>query len=601
MIDILGVVENPKMAEIIASLLSKGRFIKESEVSITNPFYSFSFIIQGKNRNIKLVSTNGQIFTGNLERSLNDLVSSLKNIFQYTIPIKETILISNIKKIAFHAKQIIVFADCSLNGDLFAYQISTLCEKPVMRPLFSSLSYLNLEESIVNMKELNYTYALSHSFDFESKYRFSNIISNFLNTYLVKNIKAKANSVILNPLNLSILSTIYNLNFEQEAHSNEAYTVEVKFLKDGTTYSPKWQRGDLYCKLTAFSLYSNILNGSSQVKVINKELNVVEKIKPLPLNYGKLLRLANKYLKLSYSDIEKLSNELYIEGYISYPFTNSTRYSDEFDFLGTVFNLSSFEPVSDFISSLKKRIEQPRINKDQEIENVNHNLPIYPSNIFMEDVETPKGQLFLLIVRHFLASLSENLYLNEYLINFQVSDEIFQLNFQQIDKKNAEYCWLTIFPYKSFDDYEDEIPDFNEDEVITPKSIKFTQVKNSPLEINESTLFKIFRSKGISEREIIDGLSNLTASNLIKKNVKGFKTTDFASALVISFEEIGFDFRDDYFLSSFAETAKQIREENNNNARINLLQKFYAMIQEIKSKSKTFESLMDLILNQNDD
>ena len=208
MIDFLGVAENPKMAEIIAMSLSKGKFEKSVDVSATNPFYSFSFHYQNKLRNFKLVSTNGAIFAGNLERSMGDLVSSLKNNFQYTIPMKDSILISNIKKLSYKAKNIIVFADCSLNGDLFAYHVSTLFEKTVLRPMFYSLSYLSLEESIFNMRELNNNYALSHSFNFESQYRFSNIITNFLNSYLHDNLKSKALSVILSPLNLTILSLI---------------------------------------------------------------------------------------------------------------------------------------------------------------------------------------------------------------------------------------------------------------------------------------------------------------------------------------------------------------------------------------------------------
>ena len=188
MIDILGVAENPKMAEIIANSLSEGNFEQENDVSSTNPYYSFPFLFQDKMQNFKLVSTNGSIFAGNLERSLGDLVSSLKNNFEYTIQLKDIILISNIKKMSINAKKIIVFADCSLNGDLFAYHISTLCEKPVLRPLFYSLYNLSIKESIFDMKELKYTNALSHSFDFEMKYRFSNIISNFLNTYLLNNI-----------------------------------------------------------------------------------------------------------------------------------------------------------------------------------------------------------------------------------------------------------------------------------------------------------------------------------------------------------------------------------------------------------------------------
>ena len=392
------------------------------------------------------------------------------------------------------------------------------------------------------------------------------------------------------------LSLIYNYNYEQDSYQTESYTIEVKFLKNDITYAPRWIRGNLFCKLTAFSLYSNIFNGNTQIKVLNQEFNTIEKPRPLPLNYGKLLILANKYLKISSDDVEKYSKELYNEGCISYPFTNSTKYPDDFDFLGTVLNLNAYPPVSSFVSSLKKNIDMPRINDNPEIENINQNAPIYPSNIYQGDIDSAKGQIFLLITRHFLASISQNAFLNECVINLQISEELFQLKSQQIDIKNSQYCWLTIFPYKKI--VEEEVPDFNEDEIFVAKSIKLISIKNQSSDMSETTLLKELQSKGIGAKDTIDGLTNLISSNLVKKTSKGLKTTDFASALVISFEEIGFDFRDTYFLSSFAETARQIREGSDSNAQNNLLKKFYAMIQEIKSKTQTFNSCIDFILSQ---
>lgn len=67
--------------------------------------------------------------------------------------------------------------------------------------------------------------------------------------------------------------------------------------------------------------------------------------RPIPLNTVELLKVASKNLGLGPSTTMNIAERLYTNGYISYPRTESTSYSEHFDLQGT---LKMFSRSSDW-------------------------------------------------------------------------------------------------------------------------------------------------------------------------------------------------------------------------------------------------------------
>ncbi|OHT04241.1 hypothetical protein TRFO_28284 [Tritrichomonas foetus] len=607
MADILGVAQNPKIAETIAKALSNSNFDLKTKISKTNPVYSFSYNFQGSPQQFKLFSLNGRVFSGTLVTNPENLLLSLTEPIQYNIAQNDLLLLSNIKEWSERAETIIAFANETAEGDYFAYELSKICQKTVLRPIFHSLSPADLEESMTYVSEFREPFSQAYSLKNEFLIRFSDIFGNFFKQYFVKHLKNKANNAYIGPIEMSILSHIYNACYDRDSFvPEESSKIELVAVKDNIEISPKWVRKNIFCPLTSFSLYATVVNKDITTCVSDIFSKQTPKPKPRPMNSSKLLCLAMKYLKLSSSDTFKFAIELYEAGFISYPFTNTTNYPEDFDFHSIV-SLIAAHPALSFAVGLRSKIEIPERKierKDTNLENndeildrieyfeMNSYLPIYPTNVYPSNDSSPKTKLYLLIARHFLASLSNDGEINETTVLFEVADEQFELTYKRLDEFS---CWVATFPYISKPN--DPMPEFSSGEILNTKSIKLVQNKSqAPEYLTERKLYKIMNKIGIGGKETFDALNKLISSNLIKKTFKNLKTTDFSSALVVSFEETGFDFRDTYFTDLIAKAVGQTLTGEGSSAKVEILTKLHGMTQEIISKGQNYKGVLDLVL-----
>ena len=70
----------------------------------------------------------------------------------------------------------------------------------------------------------------------------------------------------------------------------------------------------------------------TQAKIINVEKNQIYKSKPHGLNTVKMLKVASQTYGMSAHDTMKTAEHLYLSGFITYPRTESTTYSANFNF-----------------------------------------------------------------------------------------------------------------------------------------------------------------------------------------------------------------------------------------------------------------------------
>ena len=76
-------------------------------------------------------------------------------------------------------------------------------------------------------------------------------------------------------------------------------------------------------------------------EVMSSNSKVKDKIKPPGLNTVDLLKIASKSFGLGAQQTMKIAEKLYLDRYITYPRTESTHYSENFDFKGILNKLKS--------------------------------------------------------------------------------------------------------------------------------------------------------------------------------------------------------------------------------------------------------------------
>ena len=102
-----------------------------------------------------------------------------------------------------------------------------------------------------------------------------------------------------------------------------------------------WKRTRLYDKLVTLALYDACLDATEAV-VTSLSGRPKNKWRPVPLATVELQKRASKYLRIGSEELMQKAEELYQQGFISYPRTETEKFRPEFDHHGLI---QSFQAV----------------------------------------------------------------------------------------------------------------------------------------------------------------------------------------------------------------------------------------------------------------
>lgn len=107
--------------------------------------------------------------------------------------------------------------------------------------------------------------------------------------------------------------------------------MEAVASERGKSFTLKWGRGKIFERNIVTILHSRISN-LTEAEVIDVEKSQIHKSKPQGLNTVKMLKVASKTYGMSAHETMKVAEHLYLRGFITYPRTESTTYSANFNF-----------------------------------------------------------------------------------------------------------------------------------------------------------------------------------------------------------------------------------------------------------------------------
>jgi DNA topoisomerase-3 len=109
------------------------------------------------------------------------------------------------------------------------------------------------------------------------------------------------------------------------------WSLEAVIGDKGKAYQLKWGRGKIYERNVVTIMHSRV-QGTTNAEVIDVEKSKKYKGKPVGLNTVKMLKVASKNFGMSAHDTMRIAEHLYLRGFITYPRTESTTYSGNFNF-----------------------------------------------------------------------------------------------------------------------------------------------------------------------------------------------------------------------------------------------------------------------------
>ncbi|AWR97748.1 DNA topoisomerase I [Acidianus sulfidivorans JP7] len=230
-------------------------------------------------------------------------------------------------------------------------------------------------------------------------------------------------------------------------------------------------------------------------KLVIKEISVYEeKIpRPSPFNLGDLQFEAGRLFGLSPYKVERIAENLYLDGLISYPRTNSQKIPSTVnihDIVKGLFN-SSFRSLINKLNSMTNM----RYIVRQGIKDDPAHPAIYPTGIVpKKQLSEDEWKVYELIVRRFLASISVDAILEKQKIylNFINNDIEFVLQLQKLINKG----WLDIYPYRNIE--SEDIVNVNKGDEVKISSISTPMLTTKP----NSRLTRVSLLKWMEESKI---------------------------------------------------------------------------------------------------
>ena len=176
------------------------------------------------------------------------------------------------------------------------------------------------------------------------------IIDLKIGLYIKNMLKNEYNNIIFNSIQLPILYLIIDKNNQMEKDNKIYYKIYIKLKLNE----------DLITKIYLEDEFYDLNEVKEIIKLFEKNKNIIiskiskeKKIKshPLALDIIQLIKLSYKYLQISPKNTLSYANNLYLNGLITYPKTNSTKYSKAFNLKKVLKKLSDSYDINELLSN----------------------------------------------------------------------------------------------------------------------------------------------------------------------------------------------------------------------------------------------------------
>jgi len=241
---------------------------------------------------------------------------------------------------------------------------------------------------------------------------------------------------------------------ERRAFVPEPYWELEVGLRNGEPFTVRHQTERFRDEARAKSAYENVTDKATVVEVQQKSAT---RKPPTPFNTTAFLTAAAN-IGISPSRAARIAEDLYTDGYISYPRTDNTVYPRSLDLREVLGYLGSVEGVGPHAERL---LSQEGLSPTRGKKETTDHPPIYPTGpASRESMRDDRWKIYQLVVRRFLATLSAQAKTLRTTLRFDSGGEPLVTGGTVV----TEEGWLGVYPYSRRPD--EEIPNLSEGDVV---------------------------------------------------------------------------------------------------------------------------------------
>jgi DNA topoisomerase-1 len=432
------VSEKDKTAKRIATILSNGKVKEEKTFKV--PVYIF----KDKNKEeTKCIGLKGHILKVDYPEKYNNWQETDPIELVHAEIIKVPTQISIIKALLKHTKGAdiaIIATDFDREGELIGVDALNKIKEispniKAKRARFSALTKQEIEKSFSNLEDIHMDLALAgearQDIDLiwgATLTRFISLASSRLGRQFLSVGRVQSPTLVL----------IVERERERQAFISKPYwQIKATFQHDSETFEANHKTEKFWNKEEAENVISKLGDKGIVVKTARHKRFLSP---PAPFNTTAFLSAASTFLGLSASNAMRIAENLYMNGFVSYPRVDNTIYPDSLD-LREILGILSQGELGDLCKQL---LSQDKITPSKGKKFATDHPPIHPTDIARkEDLEPTEWRVYEMIIRRFLATLAPEAEAESMKIDLDVNGEPFFARGTRILKEG----WLHFYSY----------------------------------------------------------------------------------------------------------------------------------------------------------
>lgn len=496
---ILNVAEKNDAAKSLAEIMSRGNSRRREGKSRYNKIYEFNYFILNRNCEMTMTSVSGHLlgmeFTGHYKKwhMCNPVSLFEAKIEKYCpqdfLDIKKTLEIE-----ARRSQVLVVWTDCDREGENIGFEIIQVCQavKPsleVYRAKFSEITPQAINRACNNLSEPDKNISDAVDARMELDLRIGAAFTRFQTLRL-----QKVFPDILADHLISYGSCQFpTLGFVVERYKQVQEFVAEPFWKLKVNHKSEdgvaefiWKRNRLFDYLACLILYEHCLEDPVAC-VTDVKSRPKSKWRPQPLDTVELEKLSSRKLKIGAKETMSIAEKLYTQGFISYPRTETNMFAKEINLVELIEKQTQHPDWGEFAGQVLEHGPNPRNGHKSD----QAHPPIHPTK-YTNSLQGNEKKVYDFIVRHFLATCSQDAQGQETTVEIEIAQEKFVAQGLMILARN----YLEVYPYDKWSDKE--LPIYRPGQSFLPTVLEMLSGETSPPSLlTEADLIALMEKHGI--------------------------------------------------------------------------------------------------------
>lgn len=457
---------------------------------------------------------------------------------------------------------VILWLDCDREGEAIGDEVRHVCLEgsngriDVLRAKFSTVLPAEIRRALQSLGRLNENFVQAVQARSELDLRVGAAFTRFQTLRLQRNFDGFSDGGVISygPCQFPTLGFVVERWARIETFVPEDFwSIDLSIRVDmngdnasGNSAQPQnrqirfqWKRGSLFDYNMAAFLYEECLEAEEAV-VMDLQGRPKNKWRPVPLATVELQKRAARFLRLGAENLMSAAEELYNQGLISYPRTETEKFRPEFQHHPLIQQFADGEgEFKDYASKLLNGgFQNPRAGQhdDQAHPPITPCKAVDPQSI----TDATHRDVYKLIVKHYLACCSKDATGRETQLTLRLASEDFNAKALMIIEKN----WLEVYaPWERWSTGQGELPPLQVGSRIKPSSLILKEGRTAPPQpISEAELITLMDRNGIgTDATIAQHIATIQDREYAKKDGgMRFLPTKLGIALCEAYNSMGY-------------------------------------------------------------